>query len=143
MQIALPRSRYPESQDQVAFYDEALERIAALPGVDRVGGAQDLPFSGSRSTESFSVEGRPPLPPGEGLQADYRKVTPDYLRAMGVPLLQGDPITARHRAETPPVVLINETMARRVWPDEDPLGAQIRAGNPPRAHESFSSAPSW
>jgi putative ABC transport system permease protein len=135
MQIALPKAHYPDEPRQTAFYDEALRSIAALPGVERVGGAQDLPFSGSRSSESFEVEGRPKPGPGETLQADYRKVTPDYLRAMGVPLLRGRGITERDRADAPRVMLINESMARRFWPDEDPLGARVMAGNPAQAWE--------
>jgi predicted permease len=126
-QLTLPNERYPEAAQRVAFYTEALRRIAALPGVRAAGTTNIAPFSGGSTAIQYSVVGRPPAPGEEFLSASWRSVTPGYFAALGVLLKRGRLVAETDRDGTPPVITISETMARRVWPNEDPIGKQIRA----------------
>ncbi len=130
MSLSLPRSRYPEPRQQQAFFEQAIEKISAIDGVRSAGATNDLPFSGSRSHTSFSIEGRPPAAPGESPHSDFRAVSSDYFAALGIQLLRGRSFTQRDTKDSPAVALINEEMARRYWPDEDPVGRRIQIGSP-------------
>jgi predicted permease len=124
MLVHLPRSRYPELPKQVAFFDEALERIARIPGLRSVGVVNSLPMSGDQDSESFDIEGRP-SPEGESQSAGDREINAAYFRTMGIPLLSGREFTWRDTAGAPKVVIINESMARRFWPGENPVGRRL------------------
>ncbi len=130
MRISLPRSRYAEPRQQQAFFEQAIEKISAIDGVRSAGGTNDLPFSGSRSHTSFSIEGRPPAAPGESPNSDFRAISPDYFAALGIELLRGRGFTERDTKDSPAVAIINEEMARRYFKDEDPLGKRIQIGSP-------------
>jgi putative ABC transport system permease protein len=132
LSLSLPNYKYPEKRQQVAFYQRALSRLETLPGVTSVGASTMLPLSGSRSRQGFSIEGRAPSSPGEVLQADDRSISPGYFRATGIPLLRGRAFTEADDTDGPPVVIINETMARRFWPGEDALGKRITWGRATR-----------
>ena len=123
--LYLPPSRYPEIQKQEQFYGELEEKLRAIPSVRAVGATTSLPLNKNESTRSFLVEGRAAPAPGERTPLPYRAVSPDYFRATGIALLKGRAFDERDRAESTPVLVINETMARRIWPDEDPLGRRI------------------
>jgi putative ABC transport system permease protein len=125
----LPAARYPEAERGKDVYRRALERIEALPGVQQVCVASALPLASDWQI-GFLVEG--------GGERDYHTaygswVSNDFFRAMGIPLKRGRVFTNEDRADTTPVVVINETMARRFWPGEDAVGKRIRWGgwNPP------------
>jgi predicted permease len=126
-EIALPQSRYDDSQQQAAFFRQVLARIEALPGVESVGAATPLPFTGD-SLYSFIIEGHPTdnVP-----SANYYAVSSDYFGTMGIPLLKGRFFTEADTAESPGVAIINETMARRYFPDEDPIGKRMNITNGP------------
>ena len=128
MQLSLPEAAYPEAQHRIAFFDQVLARIEALAGVQAVGAVSDLPFSGSRTSNSFEIEARPPMARGESINADFRISSPNYFQAMGIPLLRGRDFSARDTRDAPLVVIINQTMARRFWPDEDPMGQRLTIG---------------
>jgi putative ABC transport system permease protein len=130
MRIALPAGKYGENQQSIAFFRQSLERIKALPGVVSVGAVQDLPLGQNSMSFPFTVEGRPATPEASRPTAAYRAVTEGYFGAMGIPLISGRAFTAGDTLQTPAVVIINRTMARRFWPDEDPLGKRIRFGEP-------------
>ncbi|MEW6209480.1 MAG: ABC transporter permease [Acidobacteriota bacterium] len=130
MRISLPRSRYAEPHRQAAFFEQVLQKISALEGARSVGATNDLPFSGSRSHTSFSIEGRPSAAPGESPNSDFRTVSPDYFNTLGIQLLRGRSFTERDTKDSPAVVVINEEMARRYFADEDPIGRRIQIGNP-------------
>ena len=121
-------SRTP--QQRAAFFEQTLNRIAALPGVEAAGAVSALPFHDNSIdiNGTFSVEDRPPPPPGQEPSAFLTSVTADYFKAMGIPLRSGRLFTSFDRDSAPPVVLISETAARRFWPDENPVGKKIKLG---------------
>jgi putative ABC transport system permease protein len=127
-QLSLPARSYPDDDRRAAFYGALIERLEALPGVTSVGAVNVLPMSDDRMVINFAVRGREPLPPGEQPTLDVRLATPDYLRAMGIPLLRGRAFSDRDRADAPQVALINEAAAQRHFPGEDPIGQFIRLG---------------
>jgi putative ABC transport system permease protein len=126
----LPASRYPAPADRDAFYQRVLEHVRALPGVESAGytNAAPLVVKGGRSV-TF-VEGRPRPAPEELGQtvANNRGVSPGYLQMLGVPLVSGRFIDARDTRNAPGAAVINQTMARIHWPDEDPVGQRFRFG---------------
>ncbi|CAN5705257.1 ABC transporter permease [soil metagenome] len=124
MRAQLPRKGYPEPHHIVEFFKKAEDRIAALPGVQAVGAISYLPLTGLASRDGFSIPGQPPPKPGEEPGVEVRVVTPTYFQAMGIPLLKGRLLNERDVKETR-VLLINETMAKRYFPNIDPIGKQI------------------
>ena len=119
------RARTPEQR--AAFFEQSLDRIAALPGVEAAGAVSALPFHTSQIEikSELVIEGRPQPLPGQEPIAFATVATYDYFRAMGIPLLRGRYFTRFDNKDAAPVVLIGETMAHRFWPDEDPIGKKI------------------
>ncbi|HEV3469197.1 MAG TPA: ABC transporter permease [Pyrinomonadaceae bacterium] len=126
--VSLPAARYPEDAQVISFYERALERLSALPGVEAAAGIMPLPLSESGMSTSFAVVGRPDPGPGARPSSAARVVTPGYLRAMGVPLLRGRDFTEQDSADAPKVLLVNEELARQHFPGEDPVGKRLRIG---------------
>lgn len=126
MTISLAGSAYSTAPKRVAFFNELLQRVDSVPGVQSASAINHLPLGGDVWTISFLVEGRPAPAPGEKQGAVYRIVRPDYFRTMGATLLKGRDFTAHDNDTSPPVVIINEPFAKRIWPNEDPLGKRIR-----------------
>jgi putative ABC transport system permease protein len=124
LSVSLPRSKYPEEPQQVAFFQQLLEKVRALPGVQAAGATNPLPMAGD-TVLGFVVQGRPPLPPGASQSTNYYSVSADYFKAMGIRLLRGRLISERDVKEAPHVAVINETMAKKIFPDEDPIGKRI------------------
>jgi putative ABC transport system permease protein len=124
MEILLPRAKYPEASQRVAFFDGVLEQLASNPVVDAAGGATNLPLSDTNMTLGFY---RQDMVPGRDapLSANFRGVTPEYFRALGIPLHRGRPFSADDRVGSPPVIIINAVMAERFWPNADPIGQRI------------------
>jgi putative ABC transport system permease protein len=125
LRLQLPRLKYQEDAKRVAFYKQLEERLRQLPGVESVGAINFLQLAGQRSATSFIIVGRPEPPPGEKPVTDVRVVTPGYFDTMAIPLIKGRPLDERDTAQSPRVLLINETMARLYWPGEDPIGKRI------------------
>jgi putative ABC transport system permease protein len=126
--LGLPRTRYPERSQSAAFYKLLLDRVAALPGVQAAGAVSSLPLSGGGTDEDFAIEGRPRAELGHPQVAWFSPVTPNYFRTMGIRLLRGREFTEADNADTPKTVVISETMARRYFPEEDPLGKRLVFG---------------
>ena len=128
MNLALPSARYGDKVAARAFYRDLLDRLRALPGVEAVGATRNLPMSSNTGDWGIRVEGREEerLPSGRRLWGDWFVVTTDYFTAMGIALADGRLFAAADDAEAPPVVLINEELARRYFPDGDPLGQRFR-----------------
>ena len=124
--ITLPGVNYPNQAATQAFYHRLLERLSTIPGVTQVGAAQGIPFSGWDVQGEMIVEGAPPRKQGEELVSHFQSVSPDFFKAIGVPLLKGRWLTASDRDSLAPAVLINETMAREAFGAADPLGKRVR-----------------
>jgi putative ABC transport system permease protein len=123
----LPRATYTQPAERATFYEQVIERIKAVPGVQAVGGVNNLPLAQeARFFIHFVIEGRPADRPASG---GRRIVTADYFRAMSIPLLRGRFFTGQDNAQAPPVVIVNDALARYHFPHEDPLGKRLRIGN--------------
>ncbi|HET9530503.1 MAG TPA: ABC transporter permease [Blastocatellia bacterium] len=127
--LDLPGARYPEADRVAETYERMAEEIRALPGVVAVGVTSALPVGGGGFYlgRSFLAEGWPEPPAGPDAQANWNVITPDYFAAMRIPLLRGRAFSDRDTSESTPVIIINETMARNMFPGEDPLGKRIRS----------------
>jgi putative ABC transport system permease protein len=125
--IAPPTFRYQTSTSQRVFYEQLLQQLGALPGVGMAAVTTSLPFGGRNYSSVFMIEGRPdPRQTGDWPLADVRAtVSPDYLRTMGMRLVRGRGFTRADRTGAPLVALINESLAQKYWPDEDPIGKRI------------------
>ncbi len=125
MSVFLTPSRYSEPHQVLAFFDRAMEQIRAVPGVVSVGTTTTIPLAGGGSTQPFTVEGRPAGAIAEQPMAQTRYISPDYFRAIGIPLRQGRVFSDYDRDNSVPVVIISEAMARRFWPGENPIGKRL------------------
>lgn len=131
LRLSLPQRKYAQPEQQTAFANGLLERLKALPGVQAVGLTHSMPLVGDYVL-GFIIEGRPALDPSEEPSTNYYAVTPDYFRAMGIRLVRGRLFTAQDDAKAPRVAIINETMARQYFPNEDPIGKRIHITNGPQ-----------
>ncbi len=109
------------------FCQDLDEHVGAIPGVLSVGAVGHLPFQGNAG-RSFQIEGQPPAAPGQLPGANYSVACPNYFRTMGIPIVKGREFTARDTVSAPGAIVINETMARDFWPNQDPVGRAIRLG---------------
>jgi len=125
MSVVLPSAKYQNAPMWIAFYNQIIERIEALPGVESAGLTSVLPFSGNFDGRGLAVEDHP-KPRGEEISVDLYITTPGYLETMAIPLLKGRALAPQDTDTAPLVALINETMARELWPDQSPLGKRIK-----------------
>ncbi len=125
--LFLPQARYPDANARDAFFTTVIERMRALPGVTRVGGVTLLSARG----RPFAVEGQPLASPDAATAAVYRVVTPDYLAAIGIPLMRGRHFSPADGPEAPDVAIVNQTLARTFWPNTDPIGRRLQLLGPP------------
>ena len=126
VKLSLPGSHYAGGEQRTALFERLIEQVKAMPGVRAAGVVFSLPLGGSNRSNSFRIPGRPDAP-GESKDANYRSVSPEYLKVMDIPLLHGRGFTPWDRASAPAVALINESFARRFFPGEDPVGRTIEA----------------
>lgn len=127
--LAFAESKYPEHSDRIAFLDQAMERIRALPGVTSADVTSTFVLGGGRVATLLTIEGRQVSEDDEYI-ANHRVVGPQYLETVGMPLVKGRWITDRDRGGTEPVVVVSETFADRYWPNEEPLGKRVKRGGP-------------
>lgn len=121
--VVVPGSQYDTPEKVRGFFDELVRRGRELPGVTAAAGTTSLPLTGLRWTSDFKVEGW-----GVdqiGFEVGHREVTPDYFKTLGIPVLRGRAFTDADRADAPQVVLINQTLANRYFPGEDPIGRRV------------------
>jgi predicted permease len=131
LRTTLPRELYRDPARRLAFYDRVVDAVRNLPGVDSAAYGSQLPFQSAGNTQGYRVEGRE-FNPGEASDALLRVGTNDYLKTLGVKLVEGRVPDSRDGANAPPVIVINETLARRWWPKESALGHRIGTqGRPP------------
>src|SRR5207244_9411746 len=128
VQIYLPQAKYKTAVDRTRFYKEAVHRIAALPGIQSTAGVSALPMYpvGIDFALPFTIEGKAPPANGEEPRADIRIATPGYFETMKMTLLRGRVIDGRDRQGLPGAMVINETMAKRYFDGEDPLGKVVK-----------------
>lgn len=125
--ITLPTAQYPEWFQRHRFFEELTERVAALPGVQAVGLTSALPISRPADGGPFQIEGRD-WENGDGPSIGKKSASPGYFAAMGIPVLEGRAFTADDRTDSPLVTVVSQSMARRFFPNESPLGKKIRVG---------------
>ena len=129
MRVNPPAARYPETQHIASFFDRLVERLEAAPGVESIGVTTDIPLVGSLNF-TFTIEGRPPpRVSSEAPTGNMRIVSLDYLSTMGIPILGGRGFTIADRAGAPSVVVVNESLVRTYFADEDPIGQAIDVGS--------------
>lgn len=130
MSMVLPQGKYPDHARRSAFYTELVNRIEALPGVKSAAVTNWIPLVRQGDSIGLSIEGRPDPAPGQGQRQSVvtRIIHPHYFRTMGIQLLQGRELGEQDRADSPAAAVISETMARRFFPGESPLGKRITPG---------------
>ncbi|MFZ0860970.1 MAG: ABC transporter permease [Candidatus Sulfotelmatobacter sp.] len=134
-EVSLPQFQYSTPQQWTAFSNELLARLHAQPGLRDSALAAPLPMDRQgQANLGFSIVGNPPLPPGKSNTADYTTVSPDYFRVMRIPLLRGRFFSEQDLPSNPNVAIISETLARRYFPNQDPIGRQMRFGFPPNSN---------
>jgi predicted permease len=127
-QIALPQTRYPDAASRIAFWNRLVEKARAIPGVTAAGLTTNVPFNGSLSSGSYNIVGRA-LAPGEPVPHGRQEVVGgDYFRAMHIPLVAGRVFNDGDTADAPPVVVIDEYLVKKYFPNTNPLGHQISRG---------------
>lgn len=128
--VTLPLANYPERNQIAPFYDQLLERVRALPGVQSAAAISTLPLSGSNADAGFVIEGRPAPQPDQQPVAWVNLVSHDYFRAIGMRLVAGREFNERDNENSPKVVIISEATAQRYFPNENPIGKRIGNGRP-------------
>jgi putative ABC transport system permease protein len=130
MRTILPREKYKEPQRRDSYYKQVLQRVEHLPGVMAAGYSTSIPLAWKGGTSGFYPEGLKSPIPGMAYDANHREVSANYLKAMNIPLRQGRYFESSDNAQSLPVAIINETMARQYWPGENALGRRIKVGDP-------------
>jgi predicted permease len=123
--LTTPEGAYPDTESVVAFYEELLRQVRAVPGVREAGAARLLPLASSMGDAGIRVDGYEPGP-NESMQAEWQWATPGYLEVMNIPLMAGRTFDERDGMSGEEVIIINESLARRFWGDRDPLGTMAR-----------------
>jgi putative ABC transport system permease protein len=139
MNVSLPTVKYSKPAQQIAFFDELLRRVSVLPGVRSAAISAALPLSWIRITPVLP-EGQPDVPLAQRPFIDIEAVSPQWFHTMRVPLRAGRPFTAADQSAAPKVVMVNETFARRYWPQQNPLGKRIIVGRGPDPSEVIGVA---
>jgi len=127
--VSLPQARYPKDEDAIRFFERLTQELAGQPGIASAAATSYLPAGGGGFGlgRVFLKEGQPEPPASTDYEANWNVVTPDYFRTLGIPLVRGRTFTDRDTASSPPVIIVNETFARRVFPNGDAIGHRIRS----------------
>jgi predicted permease len=130
LQISIP-NRLTTPDARRSFYASLFERIDAMPGVIAAGGTTRLPLGSTNVSTRVMIDGRN-MTPAEMPEVEVRRAVHDYFPAMGIPILRGRTFSAEDGPTTQPVAVVNQTMARRLWPNEDPVGKRFKMGANPQ-----------
>ncbi len=125
MTAMVSRAKFPDPAQQVRFFEQVLQRVRALPGVESAGVVDDIPLDNGGSHQPVAIEGRPMVPMSEQPEVDVRLVSAGYMNAMRIPIVRGRDLRDTDIAGRPAVILISESMARQFWPGEDALGKRL------------------
>src|SRR5262245_53059147 len=128
LRATLPPSRYADERQIVAFHRQAQERLSALPGVESASSTSFLPGSDAWNSTEFQIEGRPAPPPGQERISSHQQVSAGYFRTVRIPVIKGREFSADDVEGAPLVAAISETLARRYFPNDDPLGRRVKVG---------------
>jgi putative ABC transport system permease protein len=128
-QVSLPIVSYKKPSDLANFYDQALTRLASLPGVTSAGAVDPLPFSNSNRGGSFNIVGHPWSSSQAVPDVAYRRASPEYFKTMRIPVLKGRVFNAQDGVDAPKVAVVDEPFVRQIFPNEDPLGKQLSGPN--------------
>ena len=131
MRLLLPAARYPEGGDRARFASEVVDRLRTVPGVTGAAAINIMPASDSNSGRSIEIDGVPNPDPQNPPSVDYRAATPGVFEALQIPIRAGRGITDADREDTQPVAVVSESLARRHWPNADPLGKRIKFSTGP------------
>jgi putative ABC transport system permease protein len=130
MRVNASRAVSPQAPQLRQFYDQLIERVRALPGIQAAGVTTDLFLSNTPNSGTFTLEDRPPFPPSEQIEATTDVVSPGFFQMMDVPLVHGRFLDSRDRDGGARTIVINETFAKRYWPNQDPVGKRMVFGTP-------------
>ncbi|HSY33183.1 MAG TPA: ABC transporter permease [Verrucomicrobiae bacterium] len=125
MSLVLPKNKYSQPIEEIAFFDRVLAKVRAFPGVVSAGLIDDLPLNNEGSHQPIAIEGAPVQAMSDQPEVDTRYITPGYLSTMHIPLRRGRDFSAADGPDRPSVALISESMARRFWPNQDPIGRHL------------------
>ena len=125
MTVVVPQNKYSRPIDEIAFFDRVLSKVRALPGVVSAGLVDDLPLNGEGSHQPIAIEGAPVQAMSDQPEVDTRYITPGYLSTMHIPLRRGRDLSTADAPDRPSVALISEAMAKRFWPNQDPIGRHL------------------
>jgi putative ABC transport system permease protein len=125
MRFSLPDTKYHQALQRTTFYDSLLERVRALPGVERAGLVRSVPGGGYPGDSGFAIAEHPPLPAGQVQYCIVQWADPGYFAAMGIPLVRGQGFEGKQRAGQPLEVIVNKSFVRKYLSDEDPIGKHI------------------
>jgi putative ABC transport system permease protein len=125
LRVPLAGGRNAAPDRRIAFFRQVADRVATLPGVRAVGAVSGLPLTGLGEGSAFAVDGRPAPAPEQRPIALLRSVNPTYFRTMGIPLVAGRGFADRDTSQAPPVIVVNQTLARRFWPQGNPVGGRL------------------
>jgi putative ABC transport system permease protein len=139
MNVSLPTVKYAKAEQQIAFFDEILRRVSALPGVRSAATSAALPLTFKRITPVLA-EGQPDVPLPQRPFIDIEAISPQWFQTMRVPLRGGREFTAADNAQAAKVVIVNETCARQFWPDQNPVGKHVIVGRWPTPAEVIGVA---
>ena len=123
--VQLPNAKYEKDERKNQFFAQLLDNIRHLPNVRSASADAFLPFTGIIAGTGVDVEGRPKLPPSEQPTIDVALVEPDFFETMGIPLLKGRAFTQREGVEATHKVVISDAMAKKLWPNENPIGKRV------------------
>ena len=128
LKVDLPELKYPDNARRSAFFEEAVRRIQALPGVQSVAVAGNLPFTYNGDSMGIAVEGIPDPPTDQWPDVIYRTIGPGYFGVMGIPLVRGRDFNDQDTLESTPTVIVSERTANHYWPNQDPIGKRLKPG---------------
>jgi predicted permease len=128
LNVDLSETKYPDNPRRVAFFDEVVRRVQALPGARSVAVAGNLPFTYNGDSMPIGVEGIPDPPPDQHPDVVYRAVGPGYFTTMGIPFVRGRDFNDQDSLEANPVVVVSEKTAKHYWPDSEPIGKRLKNG---------------
>jgi predicted permease len=125
MTAMVSRAKFSTPDQQINFFEQVLQRVRTLPGVESAGVVDDIPLDNGGSHQPIAIEGRPTLPMSEQPEVDVRLISSGYLSALHIPLLRGRDFSDSDLVGRPAVILISESMAREFWPEENALGKRL------------------